>query len=474
MHSKLLNELLDGVGIDLSFNPSLQLESQGHESLPSCFAVTELAATSMLTAASALAEYCHADARQASHQLPTMNDLTVNRRLASLWFDKSMVAQDWKPGGLWDDIAGDYACADGWIRLHTNAPHHKKAAMQVVLGEALSDNPGNGEPTIKQRVTEAIRLRHKDELEQSIVDVDGCAAAMRSIADWQLHAQGRAVAGEPLVHWEEGQAIQPVSTPVSIERPLNGIRVLDLTRVLAGPVSTRFLAAFGAEVLRIDPIDWNEPAVIPEVTLGKRCAHLDLKSDDGRAQLLALLDSADVLVHGYRPGAMEGLGLSTNVLRKVNPALIEVSLCAYGWTGPWATRRGFDSLVQMSCGIADEGMRHYATDKPQPLPVQALDHATGYLMAAAALHALALRRKAGRVLQAKLSLARTANTLLQYPQSDSRSAFKPMGEADINNHLEHTSWGMARRVSFPLTIDGVKISWDHPASDLRSDCPKWL
>ena len=165
--------------------------------------------------------------------------------------------------------------------------------------------------------------------------------------------------------------------------------MLDLTRVLAGPVATRFLAGFGADVLRIDPPEWDEPAVVPEVTLGKRCARLDARTDDGRAHLRRLLAEADVLVHGYRPGVLDSLlGVDADGRAELRPGLVEVCLDAYGWTGPWSARRGFDSLVQMSSGIAEAGMRWAGRDVPTPLPVQALDHATGYLMAAEVIDGL--------------------------------------------------------------------------------------
>jgi len=471
--SPMLTEMLEGVGIDVSFNPSLQCNFVGDDCLPSCFQVTELASCSMLSAACALAEFC------SSSGSPRVEQIFVDRRLSSLWFNSSLIAIDWQQSGLWDSVAGDYACADGWIRLHTNAPHHRRAAMQAVLGDASANSND-----IKQLVSVAVLQRSKDELEQAVLNAGGCAASMRSLSDWQAHAQGMAVMQEPLVHWHDSARIDPVVHAAPAHRPLAGIRVLDLTRVLAGPVSTRYLAAYGAQVLRIDPLDWDEPAVVPEVTLGKRCAHLDLKDKNDRERFLELIECADVLVHGYRPGALDKLGLSDGLLCQRNPALVNVSLCAYGWQGPWAMRRGFDSLVQMSCGLAHAGMQHYGAEKPRPLPVQALDHATGYLMAAAALHALALRQKTGQVLKAKLSLARTAHTLQQKPQRNSDVKFAPQNESDLNPELEHTTWGVAQRVNFPLRLNlgtlnpdhpkNITASWDRPASDLRTAHPKWI
>src|SRR6202035_1169983 len=140
-----------------------------------------------------------------------------------------------------------------------------------------------------------------------------CAAEMRSCLEWMDHPQGRAVAAEPLAHIVATGSAAPSSWTPAPSRPLADLRVLDLTRVLAGPVATRLLAGWGAEVLRIDPPGWDEPGVVPRVTLGKRCAHLDLTADGSRDLFLALLADADVLVHGYRPGALDGLGLGPDV-----------------------------------------------------------------------------------------------------------------------------------------------------------------
>jgi crotonobetainyl-CoA:carnitine CoA-transferase CaiB-like acyl-CoA transferase len=252
--------------------------------------------------------------------------------------------------------------------------------------------------------------------------------------------------------------------------------VLDLTRVLAGPVATRFLAGYGAQVLRIDPPDWDEPAVVPEVSLGKRCARLDLRAAEGRARFEALLAQADVLVHGYRPGALAHLGYDAAALRRLAPALIDVCLDAYGWSGPWAARRGFDSLVQMSSGIAAAGMRWRGADAPVPLPVQALDHASGYLLAAAAVRGLSARRADGRGRQARVSLARSARLLVEQaraPEAKEEPTLAPPADADWATLTEATSWGAARRLLPPVDIQGAAMQWSLPASALGSAAPFW-
>ena len=216
-------------------------------------------------------------------------------------------------------------------------------------------------------------------------------------------------------------------------RPLAGVRVLDLTRILAGLIATRFLAGFGAEVLRIDPPNWDEPTIAPEVTLGKRCARLDLSGAGGRERWLALLSQADVVIHGYRPDALERLGLGVETRRRARPGLIDVSLDAYGWTGPWAGRRGFDSLVQMSSGIAEEGMRRASAEIPTPLPAQALGHATGYLMAAAAVRGLSASRASGEGSLVRVSLAHRRfadehRRALGYARSDEARRWRLCGD----------------------------------------------
>src|SRR5215469_16299939 len=254
-------------------------------------------------------------------------NINVDRRLCGLWFGWSLRPQGWVMPNPWDPIAGDYKARDGWIRLHTNAPHHRAAALRVLR---TSEE--------KEAVIAAAAQWDADELEAAVVEAGGCAAAMRSLEAWAHHPQGQAIAAEALIDWSEAPILSTGRVALNPDRPLDGVRVLDLTRVLAGPVATRFLAAFGANVLRIDPPNWDEPGVIPEVTFGKRCAGLDLRDADDRSRFAELLRTADILVHGYRPGALEGLGFGKTERWQLNPGLIDVCLDAYGWTGPWARR----------------------------------------------------------------------------------------------------------------------------------------
>ena len=435
----------------------------GHANLPSYYAVTDLAAASIGAAALAMRELA---ALQGASEAP----FSVDRRLASLWFGWSLAPVGWERPALWDAVAGDYACLDGWIRLHTNAPHHRRAALDV-----LGCTPD------RQAVEQAVAQWQGAALEAAMVANRGCAAQMRSAGDWHAHPQGLAVASEPLIAFDTrpcGGAVAWAGTRTGSRtgaeaRPLAGVKVLDLTRVLAGPVATRFLAGYGAEVLRIDAPDWNEPGVIPEVTPGKRCARLDLHHAPDRAVFERLLAEADVLVHGYRPEALARLGYDENYRRQANPRLVDVCLDAYGWSGPWTGRRGFDSLVQMSCGIAAHGMQASGAGKPVPLPVQALDHATGYLMAAAVVRGLITRVTQQRATQARLSLARTAALLMTTEGEIGGVQLAPVAPDDYALALEHTAWGPARRLRAPVAVAGMAMAWPQGASELGSAPAQW-
>jgi crotonobetainyl-CoA:carnitine CoA-transferase CaiB-like acyl-CoA transferase len=447
----LMSAVWDALGLPAASLGRLHIE--GSDALPSAFPVTELAVATIGAAALAVSELAGL-----SGGAPA---ITANRRLASLWFGLSIRPLGWEMPPAWDAVAGDYRAADGWIRLHTNAPRHRAAAMRVL-----------GCQEERGAVAAAVETWPAEALEQAVVAAGGCAAAMRSIQEWARHPQGRAVATEPLIAFTRATAA-PIAWRPTPGRPLAGLKVLDLTRVLAGPVATRFLAGYGADVLRIDPRGWDEPAVAPEVTLGKRCARLDLHAAADRATFEHLLAQADVLVHGYRAGALDALGYDAARRRAIRPNLIDVALNAYGWSGPWRTRRGFDSLVQMSAGIAAAGMAWRQADRPVPLPVQALDHATGYLIAAAVVRGLIDGLRGNGAVTARLSLARTALLLGEPAAEASPAAFMPGTDADYAPGEEATNWGPARRLLAPAASDGFALRWDRGASQLGTAAPSF-
>jgi hypothetical protein len=278
--------------------------------------------------------------------------------------------------------------ADGWLRLHGNYPHHRAAAL-AVLGDDVE--------------AAALGWRAED-LETAVVGAGGAAAAVRTAEQWLAHPQGQAVAALPLLTLRRSADGPP-------RRPeLRGLRVLDLTRVIAGPVATRTLASHGADVLRVDgPRTPDDPGGLLDTGSGKRHVTVDLASSSGRRTVEELLAAADAVIQGYRPGALDAFGLDPDALADRHPGLVVVRLSAWGVAGPWRSRRGFDSLVQAASGIA---LAYGPQDAPGALPAQALDHATGHLAAAMLMGALARQRVEGGGWHGELSLAQTAHWLL--------------------------------------------------------------
>jgi CoA-transferase family III len=296
-----------------------------------------------------------------------------------------------------------WQAADGWVRTHANYPWHREALLHALGTQADRDS-----------VAAAIAELRAREVEDLVVGAGGVAAEVRDEAAWLAEPAGQAVATARLV---EGGPIgdAPPRRRAAGTRPASGVRVLDLTRVIAGPTATRYLAALGADVLRLDPPDRPElPLHARDGLLGKRSALLDLGTPDGAGRLHDLLSGTDVLVHGYRPHALDRFALTPGALAERHPGLVVVSLSAWGSRGPWGARRGFDSIVQAACGIATaesaDGQR------PGAMPCQLLDHGTGYLCAAAALRALAGQAARGGSYHCELSLARTARWLLAQPR----------------------------------------------------------
>ena len=389
----LLQEAWTALGGDPALLDLVQLTGDGTGLLPSALAA--MGAMGAAVAASTLA----ASVLDATRRRVAPSRVVVDREHVAVAARSEHYARTGAlvPSEGFSPFSRFWRTADGsWIRLHGEYPWHRERALRVLESD-------DSHKSIRAAV---LRWRGED-LERSLAAAGALGYVVRSEQQWHEHPQGRAVAALPLLQHETSGG---TGRPSVAGRGAVGLRVIDMTRVLAGPIATRTLAAWGAEVLRIDSPRLPElPAHALDTLSGKRSAQLDLARPAARARLDELLADADLLVHGYRPGALATFGLEAHALAERHPHLNVVTLSAWGPSGPWAAWRGFDSLVQCPTGIA---LAEGRDGLPGTLPAQVLDHATGYLAAAASLLALAAVQVGARPRAVQLSLAQTARWLL--------------------------------------------------------------
>ncbi|MFE5513506.1 CoA transferase [Streptomyces sp. NPDC056529] len=337
-----------------------------------------------------------------------------------------------------------WRAADGRVRTHANYPHHRAALLA-----ALGVPSGSSEGATAEAVAAAIGERTAAEVETAVYGAGGLAVALRTPGEWAAHPQGREVAARPPLTRERLDDAPP-------RRRSGPLRVLDLTRVLAGPVATRTLALLGADVLRIDPPDNPElPDQHADTNVGKRTAALDLDRPSDRRAFGELLDAADVLVTGYRPGALDRFGLH-------RPGLVTARISAWGDYGPWGGRRGFDSLVQAATGIAVvEG----SAEEPGALPAQALDHGTGYLLAAAVLRSLTEQDRDGGTRLVRVALAQTGHWLTHALPAYGPERYLTESDGPL---------GRLRHALSPVAYEGGPTGWSRPPGLPGADGAVWL
>ncbi|MFM1726134.1 CoA transferase [Rhodococcus sp. PAM 2766] len=361
-----------------------------------------------------------ADAVRAASGRPP-HPVTVDpERVAAAFAGDRMFRRHGDPVAGFAELSGFFAAADGWIRTHANYPHHRTRLTRVL---------GLPDDCARDEFARHVATLPAAEVEERAAANGAIAVRVRTEREWASSDPGVAAAAGRLVTVRTRADRWAHRSSGTASEPLAGVRVLDLTRVIAGPVASRALALLGADVLRIDPpnlpeIEWQHL----ENGQGKRSALLDLRDARGLATFRDLLSRADVLLTGYRPGAVEAL---IGDPAEHRPGLIHGRVCAWGRRGPWAGRRGFDSIVQAASGIAlIEG-----DGRPGVLPAQVLDHASGYLLASGVLDGLAHRHDDGAGRDVDVSLARTAAWLLAAPgrRSAAPAAAVP-GPATVVTH----------------------------------------
>src|SRR5467141_1841932 len=392
---EILRDIWTSGGGDASALDALTLTGDEPQ-LPSSFRVAAAAQVSVAATGLAAAEIWKMRSGEVQDVAVDMRHAVVECRS-----ERYLRVDGKPPPPAWDAIAGIYRTRDQrFVRLHTNFRHHRDAVCQV-----LNCKPERAE------VQAALMQWDGEAFETAAYTSGGVVAMMRSYGEWSDLPHARALAELPLVSIEKIGEAAPRPWPGG-DRPLAGLRVLDLSRVIAGPVAGRTLAVHGADVLLISGPDL--PA-IPWLTIdtgrGKLSSFVELKSEQGRDVFRGLLAQADIVSQGYRPKSIAALGFSPQDAAKINPGIVYVSLSAYGHAGPWAERRGFDSLVQTSTGFNHAEGQVAGVEGPKELPAQMLDHATGYLMAFGAVMAKARQSREGGSWHVRVSLAQTGRWL---------------------------------------------------------------
>jgi len=372
---------------------------------------------------------------------------------------------------IWDKVAGLYRCGppgDGaWVRLHTNFAHHRDGTLRLL---GLPEGP----TTTREQVAAALAGWNAADFEEQAAERNLVVARLRRFDEWDAHPQRAAVAALPLVEIERIGDAAPIAWPAlpSAALPLEGLRVLDLTRILAGPVAGRTLAAYGADVMLV-----NSPALpnidaIADTSRGKRSALADLRDPGDRTAFQAVLSQAHVMLQGYRPGGIAALGFGPAEAARIRPGIVYVSLSAYGRSGPWSDRRGFDSLVQTATGFNDAEGRAAGAPEPKALPMQVLDMASAFLLAFGTQAALLRQRAEGGSWHVQVSLARTALWLRSLGRIENGfAAPKP----DFAARMEASDSGFGRLVALrhAARLSQTPPRWRRPSVPPGTDRLAW-
>jgi crotonobetainyl-CoA:carnitine CoA-transferase CaiB-like acyl-CoA transferase len=465
MTNQALRTILDIVGWPESRTRAIEISGVYDPILPTPFRITETS-----TAALAAVGLAVSDLWEIRTGRPQKIALDTRRATASLRSGHYLVMEGQPVDFGRHTIMGVYPAKNGrWSYLHCNFPNHREAALKVL-----------GVPEDREAVRKAVARWDAQELEEAIIAAKGAGGMVRTMREWAEHPQGKAVASLPLMEIIRIGDAPPEPLPAG-DRPLSGVRVLDLTRVIAGPTCARTLAEHGADVLKVTA------AHLPSLGRqeydtghGKLSAQLDLREAKDVETLKGLVREADVFSQGYRPGTLGSRGFSPEALAALRPGIVCVSLCAFSHAGPWASRRGFDTVIQTVSGITHRQGELFPGAEPGPqfYPVSAIDYLTGYLMAFGAMVALARRTREGGSWLVRISLAQVGRWLVaqgEVPESELKNAHKEFKPEELErwSMTSDTPVGRLRHLAPVLQLSETPPRWARPTVPLGHHQPVW-
>jgi crotonobetainyl-CoA:carnitine CoA-transferase CaiB-like acyl-CoA transferase len=456
---EILADLWTLAGGDLTALDDVTLTGEEPQ-LPSSFRVAAAAQASIAATGLAAAQIWKLRSGQSQGVTVDMRHAVVECRS-----ERYLRVDGKPPPPAWDAIAGVYKTRDQrFVRLHTNFSHHRDAVCK-----ALNCKPERDD------VQAALMQWDAEAFETAAYAGGGVVAMMRSHEEWSALPHAKALAELPLISIEKIGEAAPKPWPKG-DRPLAGVRALDLSRVIAGPVAGRTLAVHGADVMLISG---PELPAIPWLTIdtgrGKLTSFVELKSEQGRDVLRGLLAQADIFSQGYRPRSLATLGFSPEDAAQISPGIVYVSLSAYGHAGPWAERRGFDSLVQTATGFNHAEGQAAGVDGPKELPAQMLDHASGYLMAFGAMMARARQSREGGSWHVRVSLAQTGRWLWNLGRVADGLTTEDLKGDTVKRFIEEipSGFGPLHSVTHSAVLSKTPAFWARPAMPLGSHPPQW-
>ncbi len=465
MPNELLRAILPIAGWDEQRACDVEITDDADPILPTPFRIGEAGAAALAAVGLAVSDLWKARTGRGQEVAVDTRRATASLRSGRyLSLDVERVSTDR------NSVMGFYPAKNGrWSYLHCNFPNHRAAALGVL-----------GVEEDREAVRRAVAQWDALELEEAIIAAKGAGGMVRTMEEWSRHPQAAAVASLPLMEVVKIGDSPPEALPDG-DRPLSGVRLLDLTRVLAGPTCARTLAEHGADVLKITAehlpnIGYQEY----DTGHGKLSAYLDLREEQDLATLLGLVRESDVFCQGYRPGSLGERGLSPEAVAELRPGIVYVSLSAFSHVGPWASRRGFDTVVQAVSGIASRQGELFPGAEPGPqfYPVSAIDYLTGYLMAFGALAALERRTREGGSWLVRISLAQTGRWLVgrgQVPEGELSAAQEEFTTQEIEHWsaVTETPMGRLKHLGPAVRLSETPPRWARPAVPLGYSEPVW-